>query len=774
MKNKTKETAVIRLTDVWKVYTMGAVEVPALRGLDLTINKGEFVAVMGPSGSGKCISGDSQLILSNGLPMKIKDIEDMKDVEILALDKKTRKIRPFPIRGFYKRQVENALEVETCSGKKIITSIEHPFFILDENGLCEVPAKDLEEGAFVASSRSTRIRGKRQYLDSLNRLCRDRSLIVFDSPRLVKKVMGDSHVSRGAICKGLGVKYSTLDSWLYKNNVSLYRFREILDFCGKSIAEYDGKVELTALSSGKKVKIPAYSGPELLELYGFLCGDGNIDEDGLKITNVDDGLKDRIRHLYKEVFGVETREFIPKRIDCNSKVLRSFFVEIFGFPLVKKARHIKLPDFVFKCADDEISSFIRGLFDCDAHISKDRKEISIALASKILIEQLIYLFLRFGIVARYSEKLKCATNSKRKIIRKYYALSISGLESLKSYSRFVGFNCKHKDERLNRHLLGKGDTNVDVIPCGKIIRDIKKGSSVVLPRKVHKLLWPYEKEKIHASNAKLKGIIALLEKHGLSADKLKNLVDDDIFWDRIRSVRRLNKRIRVYDITVPGADNFIANNFIIHNSTAMNMIGCLDIPTKGSIYLDGKDISHLSESDLAQIRGRKIGFIFQQFNLIPNLTALENVMLPMTFQGIPGSERKQRATELLDLVELGDRMDHKPTELSGGQQQRVAIARALANDPDVILADEPTGNLDSKTGGIVMEFLKQLHNKKCKTIVMVTHDADVAEHAERIEFLRDGTIASTKKGKKHSHAHAATCRVDSKKDVQKNRRGTKK
>ena len=185
-------------------------------------------------------------------------------------------------------------------------------------------------------------------------------------------------------------------------------------------------------------------------------------------------------------------------------------------------------------------------------------------------------------------------------------------------------------------------------------------------------------------------------------------------------------------------------------STAMNMIGCLDIPTTGSIFLDGQDISKLSESDLAQIRGKRIGFIFQQFNLIPTLTALENVMLPMTFQGTPASERRERATRLLEMVDLGERMNHKPSELSGGQQQRVAIARALANDPEVILADEPTGNLDSKTGGVVMTFLRKLNVEEDKTIIMVTHDEDVAHHAARIEFLKDGTVVSTKKGKKHT------------------------
>ncbi|MFH1063450.1 MAG: ABC transporter ATP-binding protein [Candidatus Woesearchaeota archaeon] len=182
-------------------------------------------------------------------------------------------------------------------------------------------------------------------------------------------------------------------------------------------------------------------------------------------------------------------------------------------------------------------------------------------------------------------------------------------------------------------------------------------------------------------------------------------------------------------------------------STSMNMIGCLDIPTKGSIYLDGHDISKLSESDLAQIRGRRIGFIFQQFNLISTLTAIENVMLPMTFQGMPSDERKERAEHLLDMVDLKDRMNHKPSELSGGEQQRVAIARSLANDPEVILADEPTGNLDSKTGKIVMDFLRKLNIDEDKTIIMVTHDEDIAHHAQRIEFLKDGTVLRTIKGR---------------------------
>jgi putative ABC transport system ATP-binding protein len=174
-------------------------------------------------------------------------------------------------------------------------------------------------------------------------------------------------------------------------------------------------------------------------------------------------------------------------------------------------------------------------------------------------------------------------------------------------------------------------------------------------------------------------------------------------------------------------------------STAMNMVGCLDIPSKGHIYLDGQDISHLSESALAQIRGKKIGFIFQKFNLINTLSAAENVMLPLMFLDVPESERRVIAEKVLTMVELTNRMEHKPNELSGGQQQRVAIARALAVNPDIILADEPTGNLDSKSGAMVMSFLEKLHEQG-KTIVMVTHDDKLAQYAERIAVLKDGEI----------------------------------
>ena len=174
-------------------------------------------------------------------------------------------------------------------------------------------------------------------------------------------------------------------------------------------------------------------------------------------------------------------------------------------------------------------------------------------------------------------------------------------------------------------------------------------------------------------------------------------------------------------------------------STAMNLIGCLDIPTQGSIYLDTHNISKLRESDLAQIRGKKIGFVFQTFNLISSLTALENVALPMTFQNIPRKEKLRKAYSLLELVGLKDRTNHLPAQLSGGQRQRVAIARALVNDPEIVLADEPTGNLDTKTGEEIIKVLIDL-NKKGKTIILVTHNPDFIKFGNKIIRLKDGKL----------------------------------
>jgi putative ABC transport system ATP-binding protein len=175
-------------------------------------------------------------------------------------------------------------------------------------------------------------------------------------------------------------------------------------------------------------------------------------------------------------------------------------------------------------------------------------------------------------------------------------------------------------------------------------------------------------------------------------------------------------------------------------STMLNMVGCLDLPTRGKVLLDGKDISKMSEDELAQARGQKIGFIFQQFNLLQNLTALENVMLPMIFQGKSEAQRTERAKYLLTSVGLGERIDHRPVELSGGEQQRIAIARALSNNPEIIVADEPTGNLDSSNGKKIMETLIDLHKNYQKTIIVVTHDPTVADYGTQVVHIKDGQI----------------------------------
>ncbi len=174
-------------------------------------------------------------------------------------------------------------------------------------------------------------------------------------------------------------------------------------------------------------------------------------------------------------------------------------------------------------------------------------------------------------------------------------------------------------------------------------------------------------------------------------------------------------------------------------STLMNILGCLDVPTNGSYLLDGKDISKKSDDELAEIRNNTIGFVFQGFNLLPKLNAIENVELPLIYQSVSAKERHERAKKALESVGLGGRIDHKPTELSGGQQQRVAIARALITNPPIILADEPTGNLDSKSGKEVMEIFKELHHRG-NTIILITHDSEVAKQAERMIRIQDGQL----------------------------------
>jgi putative ABC transport system ATP-binding protein len=201
----------------------------------------------------------------------------------------------------------------------------------------------------------------------------------------------------------------------------------------------------------------------------------------------------------------------------------------------------------------------------------------------------------------------------------------------------------------------------------------------------------------------------------------------------------LIETVDLWKTYVMGAEEIHAGPSGSGKSTLMNLIGCLDTPSKGSYLLNGKQVSQMNDNELARIRNEEIGFVFQTFNLLPRATALRNVELPLVYGGVPARDREQRAREALDKVELGSRVGHRPNELSGGQRQRVAIARALVNNPSILLADEPTGNLDSKTGLEIMGVFDRLH-KAGNTIVLVTHEADVAAYAHRAIHIRDGSV----------------------------------
>lgn len=731
----------IKLKSVKKHYKMGDNTVKAVDGIDILVESGDFVAIMGPSGSGKCISKNSSIFLGDGSYQEVKNLKNKGKQDIFSLSSSPYNLGTKLFSQFHERETKELINIKTRMGNETSATPEHPLIVLDSKGLRWKPLKELRIGDFVATVRRTPGNYQTQYLDPFNKLSKDKSLIIYNSPTLLRGVRRTLGFSRKDICKSLGVLPGIYDCWFRSNNISLYNFVKILAEKDKMIYPFEKGISLTGNCSNKVVKVPLYTSPELLELYGYLVGDGNLDLRGIRLTNLDPILRKRFKKLTKSLFNIESKEFSDSRIDCNNKVIKSYFNLVLEVPSRKKSRTISIPEVLMKMSNSEAVLFLRALFDCDGYVSKSKKEIKITLASKKLVRQLKVLLLRFGIVAKYSEEEKHATNTKERIRRTYYSLSISGKSNLTLFKKEIGFNSIKKKQRLEEHINSKSDNpNVDIIPCGELIKEIRKNSNISFSRKEHKLLNNIESKRRNPSKKKLKEIIDIFKSKSINTEGLEKLLSTDVFWDKIVEIEEMNEPSEVYDITVPSTHNFVSDHFIVHNSTTMNLVGSLDLATTGDIYLDGTNIETLDESELAQIRGKKIGFIFQSFNLIPNLTTKENVTLPMMFQEVPKEDRDKRAEELLKMIGLGDRMDHYPNQLSGGQQQRVAIARALSNDPDVILADEPTGNLDTVTGNKVMDFLQDL-NKKGKTIIMVTHEPELAEeHARTIYWMKDGKI----------------------------------
>jgi len=247
--------------------------------------------------------------------------------------------------------------------------------------------------------------------------------------------------------------------------------------------------------------------------------------------------------------------------------------------------------------------------------------------------------------------------------------------------------------------------------------------------------------RLHGTYIRVRTVI--LPMNSTTADETERAGTPAVFLDDVRKTYFVGEPVHALDgvtLEIPkGSYTAVMGPSGSGKSTLMNLVGCLDSPTEGRIDIDGEDVTAASNRRRTTVRGKSVGFVFQTFNLMPRLTALENVALPLVFRGLSAGERRERARDLLERVGLGDRMDHRPSELSGGQRQRVAIARALVNDPAILLADEPTGNLDTETGAKILDLFDELHAEG-NTILMVTHERYVAEHAERIVHLLDGTI----------------------------------
>ncbi|MCK4327662.1 MAG: ATP-binding cassette domain-containing protein [Candidatus Diapherotrites archaeon] len=828
-----KKSRLIEVDDVKREYKMGETIVHALRGVDIDIGKGDFVFIVGPSGSGKCVSPKTKVILNPGELKTIEEVYDAHSNKRNGLSYITNPgLKTVSLGGrgtafekvgaVYRGSARRLVEITTRTGKSVEVSGEHPLFTIGGEGITEVRADRLKKGGFIATARKLPLKGKPQYFQ-LEKLGTQKEVRMHNSQRTVRGLIKQCGLPKEGIARKLRVDVTTVKSWETVNNISLYHLSKLCRLCDKSFPEIlSSNHYLKSNTSATFFRLPLKTSPELLEFLGYLIGDGSIDRSGVYFTNADKELLDRFTHLSKGLFSIKPARYKIKnhyRLSIPNVALAKTINVLLGIPHGKKKSQ-RIPPWVFSCSNKELAKFVGALYDCDAYVQKTKTEVVLVLSSKEVISELQLILLRFGIVARKGGVIKKATNSGMQP-RKYYYLSISGVPEAKKYYEEIGFLCKRKSQRLGNKIRSKKtNTNVDLIPASPMIRMIRRGLNYSTRRikQEYKMdIWPIERTRREPSKDYVDKIVGILEKRikrlkyfkkrlgrktsyretsriavdvGLPFKRimreskpgtyyykqyyeknkkqvkdalsnriqemiaestplintLKNIMKagENVFWDRIETVRHREGNFVVYDLTVPSTQNYIANGIFVHNSTLMHIVGALDHPSSGDVKLEGMPIRQMSDFQLSMMRRNRVGFIFQSFNLVLSLNALDNVMLPLiTDNTINSIELEKRARRLLSEVGLGHRMFHTPNELSGGERQRVAVARALINDPEIVLADEPTGNLDTSTGQEIFDLMRDLNKEHGTTFVIVTHDVEYIDKGDKVYHIKDGVITET-------------------------------